>query len=271
MSRDPAGEAVEAALRDADAAGMPVVDEDRRASPSAKWTFVERPPMSQRSHIAHSGSSGDQRVLGGVQGAEERRHLVEPLEQSRRRGRTRRPRSRRSTAGRRSGITSIVEPSAIALRWYAITCSVTETRPRWSSTPAIPAVRSVSSIAVSLSFCTCVYQSTPTGSTTATRPLRIEAAHEVLLAEMEVDGALVHGRDRRAPARRARGRSPVVLVDDRERVGVTGAEREPRRRDGRVPSRRSPRASARARRGVAARSSASGPSVVASSSTSGPS
>ena len=54
--RDPALERVEAALGDPDPARMAVVDEDRRR-PVWKWTLVESPPMSQRSHIAQSGSS----------------------------------------------------------------------------------------------------------------------------------------------------------------------------------------------------------------------
>ena len=39
-------------------------------SPVWKWTLVERPPMSQRSHIASSGSTAIWRVLGRVQRAE---------------------------------------------------------------------------------------------------------------------------------------------------------------------------------------------------------
>ena len=45
-----------AAPGDPDPAGVAVVDEDRRR-PVWKWTLVERPPMSQRSHIAISGST----------------------------------------------------------------------------------------------------------------------------------------------------------------------------------------------------------------------
>ena len=71
--------------------------------------------------------------------------------------------------GRVRGTISIVEPSAIALRWYATTCSVTATRPKCRSTPRRGSRRIFSSIAVSVSFFTCVYQSAVMGATSAVR------------------------------------------------------------------------------------------------------
>ena len=53
---DQALELLVAAAGDPDAARVAVVDEDRRR-PVWWWTLVERPPMSQRSHIAISGST----------------------------------------------------------------------------------------------------------------------------------------------------------------------------------------------------------------------
>ena len=69
------------------------------------------------------------------------------------------------------GTTSMVEPSRTDLRAYATTCSVTETRPKWRSTPSRRSTRSASSIVVSVSFFTCVYQSTAAGRTSATWPM----------------------------------------------------------------------------------------------------
>ena len=69
---------------------------------------------------------------------------------------------------------SITLPSAIAFRWYATTCSRTESRPTWSSTPATDAVRSGATMDVSVSFRACVYQSTATGRTSAVARLEVE-------------------------------------------------------------------------------------------------
>ena len=93
--------------------------------------------------------------------------------------------------------------------------------------------------------CTCVYQSTRAGSTTAVRVGPSSCADEVLLAEVEVDRALVHGRVGALALDQAEHRAGR-RVDDRERVLVARAEREPSRRACRGPSRRSPPACARA-------------------------
>src|SRR5207244_1292923 len=61
-------------------------------------------------------------------------------------------------AGRSSGPVSTVEPSPIALRWDATTCSVTATRPKATARPSRRSARSGSSIAVVVSFFVCVYQ-----------------------------------------------------------------------------------------------------------------
>src|SRR3954452_22612663 len=54
--RDPALECLEAALRDPDTARV-AVEMKTVGAPVWKCTFVERPPISHRSHIAQSGSS----------------------------------------------------------------------------------------------------------------------------------------------------------------------------------------------------------------------
>ena len=64
--------------------------------------------------------------------------------------------------------------------------------------PEPRSTRSGSTIAVSVSFFACVYQSTDARRDERRTGLEVERAHEVLLAEVEVDGALV---DRRVGAR----------------------------------------------------------------------
>ena len=54
----------------------------------------------------------------------------------------------------------------------------------------------------------------------------VELAHEILGAEMEVDGALVHRGVRSLALDQAENR-PRRRVDDRERIAVAGTEREP--------------------------------------------
>ena len=59
--------------------------------------------------------------------------------------------------------------------------------------------------------------------------LEVELPHEVLLAEVQVDGAVVHGRVRALALDDAEQRA-VLDVDDGERVGRRRAERDPRGR-----------------------------------------
>ena len=74
-----------------------------------------------------------------------------------------------------------------------------------------------------------MYQSTLAGTTTATRSVVVELLDEVLLAEMEVDGALVHGRVRALALDEAEERAGRA-VDDRERLAVPRAQRDARGR-----------------------------------------
>ena len=156
---DPALELLEAALGDADAARVPVVDEDgRRAGVRVDVrreaadvpAVAHRPERQQRDH----------RVLGGVQRREQRRHLLEPVELAcarhvpdrlgleRRRRQVERDR-RDASPGRGC-------PSAGS----ATTCSVTETRPNVELEPAAGARRAAAPRCRStVSFFTCVYQS----------------------------------------------------------------------------------------------------------------
>src|SRR5919204_3782052 len=77
--RDPAFEALEAARRDADTAGVAVVDEDRRA---ARLVMDVRREAADVPAVAHrpEREQRDHRVLGRVERPEEPRHRLEPLE-----------------------------------------------------------------------------------------------------------------------------------------------------------------------------------------------
>ena len=77
-----------------------------------------------------------------------------------------------------------------------------------------------------MSFLTCVYQSTRAGSTIAVRAPSSSASHEVLLAEVQVDGALVHRRVGPLPLDEPEDRAGGA-VDDGERVLAARAEPEP--------------------------------------------
>ena len=140
--------------------------------------------------------------------------------------------------------------------------------PRVRREPQRRSSRSGRTISVCVSFFACVYQSPRNGSTIARIAGLVELVHEVRLAEVEVDRALVHGRVRaRAldePEHRA-GRG----VDDRERVRLGRPQR--RRAPPGSPSRprRSPRGVRRSSGSAAAASSASGPRISTSPSSSG--
>src|SRR4051794_5990886 len=79
---DPALELLEAALGDADAAGVAVVDEHRRL---ARVLVDVRREAADVPAVAHrpEREDRDHRVLGGVQGREQRRHLLEPVQMRR--------------------------------------------------------------------------------------------------------------------------------------------------------------------------------------------
>ena len=76
---DPVLEAIEPALGDPDAAGVAVVDEDRRA---AGLVVEVRREAADVPAIAHrpQRKQRDEAVLGGVERAEELRHLLESVE-----------------------------------------------------------------------------------------------------------------------------------------------------------------------------------------------
>ena len=112
-------------------------------------------------------------------------------------------------------------------RWYATTCSVTTTLPKQRSRPSRRSRRRSSRIAVSLSSFAIVYQSPWNGVTSAVRPSRSSVRHEVRLAEMQVDGAVVDGRVRALELDEAEQRARLLL-DDRDRVGRGRAQRDAR-------------------------------------------
>ena len=74
-----------------------------------------------------------------------------------------------------------------------------------------------------------MYQSTVAARDEGDASLEDERLDEVLLAEVEVDRALVHGRVRAVALDEAEERARLA-VDDRERLGVARAERDARRR-----------------------------------------
>ena len=79
-------------------------------------------------------------------------------------------------------------------RWYASTCSVTDTSPNDSSTPsmAVPEVWA-RVISVIVELLTCVYHFSANGCTRATRSARSSSDTQERLAHVQVDGALVDG------------------------------------------------------------------------------
>ena len=183
--------------------------------------------MSQRSHIAHSGSSAISACSAACSEPSSFGICVEPSSCPRlghepdRLGLEARLRQLE-----RDEVDRLLRPDRLAL--VATTCSVTETAPKLSSSPSRRSVRSGSTISVVVSFLTCVYQSPANGSTTRGARLEVELAHEVRLAEVEVDRALVDRRVRALAldqAEHGAGRA----VDDRERVGARRAQRDARR------------------------------------------
>ena len=129
-------------------------------------------------------------------------------------------------------------------------------------------LRSGSTIRVIVSFFAWVYQLPANGSTTACSADQVELAHEVRLAEVEVDRAFVHRRVGARALDQAEHRA-ARAVDDRERVGVGRAQRDLCGGMVACPPRRSRPASARSFGSARAAASASGPSTSASASVSG--
>ena len=168
---DPALELLEAALGDPDAARVAVVDEDGR--PPGLRVEVRREPADVPA-VAHrpERQQRDQRVLGGVQRAEQLRHLVEPGELVRlgqepdrlgreRRRRAGRARRARSAPGRRSSCARSRRPAR------SPRSRRTRARGRAAARPGA-ARRS----GVIVSRFACVYQSPANGSTTACSVVR---------------------------------------------------------------------------------------------------
>ncbi len=122
--------------------------------------------MSQRSHIAHSGSSAISECSAAWSDDSSSGIASSPSSWCGR-GTNQTASVSNVVGGSSSGTVASVAPSAIAFFWYATTCSVTETRPKESSNPHRRSTRSGSSIAVVVSFFACVYQSPSNGSTTA--------------------------------------------------------------------------------------------------------
>ena len=166
--------------------------------------------MSQRSHIAKRGRS-EISACSAAWSAETSVGIVSmPTRAGGRRARTTRPPSRTTSRGgraascrsrsRRRSPSAGTRPPARGRR----------SARRGARTPATSAVRSGSTMDVSVSFRACVYQSTVTVRTSAVRDSRSRDGDAVLVAEMEVHGSLVDRSRRRARARtcRAPRRSP---------------------------------------------------------------
>ena len=91
--------------------------------------------MSQRSHMANSGSSA--MIACSAACSEPSSFGIASRPSSTGGDGTNQTASVSNVAGGRSSATvSSTAPSRVDFRWYATTCSVTETRPNDSSTPA---------------------------------------------------------------------------------------------------------------------------------------
>ena len=102
--------------------------------PVWKWTLVERPPMSQRSHIAISGSTAIWPCSVACREPSRASLGSAPLSWS---GSTYQSAwVTKLCSGSSRATMSIGSCSEIETRWKAITCSVTETSPKLSWTPA---------------------------------------------------------------------------------------------------------------------------------------
>src|SRR5205823_4859669 len=124
-------------------------------APVWKWTFVERPPMSQRSHIAQSGSSAIRECSAAwsepsSRRSESRSSVIQGS------GTNQIASVSNSVCGRSSCTRSSEAWSWIDFFWYATTCSLTTTLPKESSSPRRRSARWAWSIAVIVSFFACV-------------------------------------------------------------------------------------------------------------------
>ena len=103
--------------------------------PVWKWTLVERPPMSQRSHIAISGSTAIWPCSVACRAPSRTSGGSAPLSRS---GSTYQSAwVTKCCSGSSRATMSNGSWSEIETRWKAITCSVTETSPKCSSTPEV--------------------------------------------------------------------------------------------------------------------------------------
>ena len=217
-----------AAPRDADAARVAVVDEDRRA---ARLRVVVRRQAADVPAVAHGQERehGDLRVLGRVERAEE---LVErQLGGDDRLGQLV-PQRLGGERGRRQVERDEVEHLVVreAARLVRDTCSVTTTVPKESVTPSSSRRSSRRSMYMSVSRLACVYQSPSNGRTNARRYWRSSSRDLVRAAAVQVHRAVV---GRVVGARRVDRADQLARgdVDDREPVAAGGAQRD---RAGRV-------------------------------------
>ena len=198
--------------------------------------------MSQRSHIAQQRQHRDERVLGGVQRAQELRHRRRSRRASCvRRREPDRLASRTSLGGRSSGDECRSSPASETASLVGDHLLGDRDLAERSSTPATRLVRGAARSIVGRRLASSPACTSRRG-TAARAPARgreVELGDEERLAEVKVDGALVDGRVRALPLDRAEHRA-AARVDDRERVGSTSAARRGRR-GSRGPPRRSRR------------------------------
>ena len=111
--------------------------------------------MSQRSHMAQSGRRAIRACSAACSDPSSRGIRSSPASWSGS-GRNQSASVSNVVSGRSSGTTSIVAPSRIPFFAYPTTCSVTATVPKASSRPSRRSARRTPSIAVVVSFLTCV-------------------------------------------------------------------------------------------------------------------
>ena len=194
--------------------------------------------MSQRSHIAQSGSSAISECSAACSDAEQLRHLLEPVELLGS-GRTRPPRSRTSSRAGRAGR---LEHVAVADRPPLVGDDLLGDRDaaevQVEAEPPLDAQRLLDR---GLRLLLRLRVPVDRGRLDDRRARDVvELAHEVLLAEVEVDRALVHGRVRAVRSTRPSTEpvEPSTTVNEsgspersgRARPGSRGPPRRSRRR-----------------------------------------
>ena len=286
---------VEGQLGDAGAAGVAVVDEDRRLPRSPGGSAIETPPTSQRSQMAKSGSMPI-RACSAAWAADSTATASRPAPTPPRPGPcTSRPGSTASGAAGRGrpsrGLRRCRSGAAGRRRWWWSPrtdprCSVDRPTGRFASSPLM---------AMSMSWRGWVYSSASTGSSSGVGVVEVEVVDPVLAALVEVDrpgmgdvedpgavdgarpagptrsrrgGTRPRSRSAARPGRRRLGPGPVHLPgpgfegvgQDQLPDGVVDglAEGSGRRRRG--PDRRGPAAARRrrSRRGARPRTGSSG-------------